>query len=150
MDIDSEIIRFRNDWEIDFPNKVIKRKKVSFIRRAFEKIWKQKYPVIALYRFAQYHLSTSEGIVWPNFFKRSKGNEIANVPSWFQISEEWNIPSQDIKYLFLGSLICGENILVPALPRNGLFLSLWQLLGILATLGGAIGFILMVFNLFAG
>lgn len=146
MDIDSEISKFRRDWEIDFPGRTIKRRKQNFLKAIGELIWKPKYPIIALYRFAQHHLSTEEGIVWPNFIERSKGNDVAGVPSWFELSEKWNIPKKDLELLYIGPLVKGGSVLVPALPEKGFFTSIWQLLTALAIIGGAIGFFVMVYK----
>ena len=150
MDIDSEIKRYREDWEIDFPNKVIRRKSVNIFRSLINAIRNPKYPVIALYRFAQYHLSTEEGIVWPNFMERGAGNEVAGVPSWYQISEEWSIPQKDINCLVLGPLVKGEDILVSALPKKVFFTSIWEIVKIMATIGGALSFIILLVKLFGG
>lgn len=144
MDIESEIARFKDDWEINFPEKIIRRKSVGIIRAFLNSLKRPKYPVIALYRFTQFHLGNEEGIVWPNFMERSTGNEIAGVPSWYQISEEWTIPDKDLKCLFLGPLVKGEEVLVPALPEKAFFATLWEIVKIMATIGGALGLITMV------
>lgn len=141
MDIKSETKRFLKDWDIDFGQKIIYRKKASIIQRLLEVLYSPKYPVIALYGFSQFHLATEAGIVYPNFIERIKGNEIADVPSWFEISEEWNIPEKDTKYLYLGPLVKGTEILVSALPKNGFFITIWQLISFISTVGGAITFI---------
>lgn len=150
MDIESEITRFKNDWEIDFPKNTIRRKSVGIFQSLINALRKPKYPVIALYRFAQFHLSTEDGIVWPNFMDRNAGNEIAGVPSWYQLSEEWSISEKDLKCLFLGPLVKGEEVIVPALPESAFFTSLWEIVKIIATIGGVLGFIVMVVKWLGG
>ena len=88
MDIASEIERFKSDWEVDFAGKRILRRSQRPWKRLVECFRKPKYPIIALYRFAQQHLDTERGIVYPNFIERGRGNEIAGVPSWYELSEE--------------------------------------------------------------
>lgn len=144
MDFDSEMNRFFKAWEIDFSNKIIRRKRLNIFRTLLRIIWKPKYPVIALYCFAQHHLATEAGIVWPNIIEKGSANEIAGVPAWYQLSEEWTIPNSDIESLFLGPLVQGKNFLVAALPIDGFFTSIWQFLIVLAALGGAISFMVML------
>ncbi len=146
MEIEHEIERFKKDWDIDFPGKRIFRKKPGFFKGLLEIFLPAKYPVIALYRFVQFHLSTETGIVYPDFFERGRGNEITGVPSWFEISEEWNIPEESLKKLYIGPLVQNGTVLVPALPTNGFLQMIWQVIGIISTLGGAITFVFWIFG----
>ena len=121
MDQEREIERFKDDWEINFPNKIIWRTKPGILIRVFEFFFPPKYPVIALYRFAQSHLGSEEGIVFSNFIERGKENEVAGVPSWFELAGDWKIPNEDIQLLRLGPLVRGKEILVPAFPLKEFF-----------------------------
>lgn len=146
MDESREIERFRKDWEIDFPKKEIRRKARGTIRRLADFFFHRPYPVIALYRFAQYRLASEEGIVFPNFIDRTKGSPVAGVPTWFEISKEWTIPGADLKTLALGPLVKDNAVIVPTLPETGFLLTLWQLVGIISTVGGAVTFVAWLFG----
>lgn len=146
MEVSEEIERFKKDWDIDFPGKRIFRKKLGFFRSIAEFFFPAKYPVIALYRFAQFHLSTETGIVSIDFVQRGKGNEVAGVPSWYEISAEWQIPKSSLKSLQIGPLVQNGQVIVPALPNNGVVQKVWQCIGILSTIGGAITFIAWLFG----
>ena len=150
MNVESEITRFKNDWEIDFPKKVIRRKSMGIFRSLIDIIRRPKYPVVALYRFAQFHLGSEEGIILTNFMQRGAGNEVAGVPSWFQLSEEWIISQKDVKCLILGPLVKGNEVIVQALPERALFTSLWEIVKIMATIGSALGLVVMVVKWFSG
>lgn len=146
MDESREIERFRKDWAIDFHKKEIRRKARGTIRRLVDFFFSSPYPVIALYRFAQSHLASEEGIVFPNFIERSKGSPIAGVPTWFEMSKDWTIPEVDLKTLVLGPLLKDNVVIVPTLPKKAFLLTLWQLVGMVSTVGGAVTFIAWLFG----
>lgn len=146
MDESREIERFRKDWEIDFPKREIRRKIRGTIRRLVDFLFCRPYPVIALYRFAQSHLDSEEGMVFLDFIERTKGSSVAGVPSWFEISKEWTIPTADLKTLVLGPLVKDNVVIVPTLPKKGFLLTMWQLVGIVSTVGGAVTFIVWLFG----
>ncbi|MCH7823138.1 MAG: hypothetical protein IIA07_14095 [Proteobacteria bacterium] len=147
MDIPAEIEQFKKDWEIDFGRRRISRKSVGPVRAFLELILLRQYPVIAFYRFAQEHLATEQGIVFPNFVDRNQGNEVAGVPSWFNLSEQWHIPEGDLKYLFLGPLVQGDRVLVPAYPEHRFMISIWDMVKIFGTIGSAVGFLVWIVSL---
>ncbi len=141
MDESREIERFREDWEIDFPKREIRRKERSIFRRVSDFLLRRRYPVIALYRFAQSELSTAEGIVISNFIERTKGSVAAGIPTWFEISKVWSIPNADLDTLVFGPLVKDNVLVVPALPKKGFLITLWQLVGIISTVGSTVTFI---------
>lgn len=146
MDIEHEVARFFADWSIDFSKKLIYRKKQSLIKRLMEFIIRPKYPVLSLYRFARHHESTSTGIVYPEIVDRDMLPKIEELPTRFVLNEPWKIQAHDLKTLYLGPLTQNTAILVPPFPKNGFFTTAWDVFGVLATLGGAIGFILLIWQ----
>ena len=51
----------------------------------------------------------------------------------------WSIPKADLTALYIGPLTQGENILVPAFPPRGFFITAWELMKVLAVIGSVLG-----------
>lgn len=146
MDIEHEITKFFADWSIDFGKKIIYRNNRTLIKKLRNFIVQPRYPVLSLYRFARHHEATSTGIIYPEIVERDMLPKIAELPTRFVLNDPWNIPASDLKTLYLGPLTQGANILVPAFPKNGFFITAWNMIEILATLSGAIGFIILIWQ----
>ena len=144
MDAKREEVRFHENWAIDFGRNIIYRKKRSILRKLKELIVRPRYTVLSLYRFARHHEATSTGIVYPEIVDRDMLPKIDEFPTRFVLNEPWNIPTQDLKTLYLGPLTKNTAILVPSFPKNGFFATIWDVVRILATIGSAAGLILLV------
>ena len=84
--------------------------------------------------------------MFPNFFQRNNGSEVAGVPSWYELSNDWEISEKDLRYLQIGPLVQNGKVLVPALPDKNLKQQVWQVIGMVSTLGGAVTFIFWLFG----
>lgn len=144
MNIQREQERFLDDWTIDFGKKLLYRKSRNFWRVIRDFLVKPKYPVIALYRFARYHEATETGIVFPEIVGSDMLQKIESIPTRFVLNVPWSIPPNDLKTLYLGPLTQGTKVLVPALPRVGFFITIWDIIRIFSTIGGATAFVIMV------
>ena len=148
MDIRAEDEKFRRDWEVDFANLIVQRKNFGFLRRLREKIWKTKYPVISLYRFAREKEATPHAMSYPHIVNSDNMAPIEGIPTRFELNDGWNVPVSDRKHLVFGPLTKGNEILVPALPEKVFLITVWEVVKFLSILGGAIGFIVLLFSLF--
>ena len=81
MDVQQENDKFHADWNIDFVEKLICRKKPSGFRRVKELLFLPKYPVLSLYRFARYHEATVKGITHPEIVYRDRLPKIEELPT---------------------------------------------------------------------
>ena len=144
MEVQNEIDKFHADWALDFGKKLIYRKKRTLLRRLRDRIIRPKYPVLSLYRFARHHEATTEGIVYPEIVNSDMLPKIEGLPTRFVLNEPWKIPVEDMKTLYLGPLTQGNTILVTVFPEKGFFLTIWDLISIMAILGSAIAFILLL------
>jgi hypothetical protein len=143
MDAKREEQRFHEDWAIDFGKQLIYRRDRRLFQMLKELILKPRYPVLAFYRFARHHEATSTGIVYPEIVDADMLPKIDQIPTRFVLNEPWRIPERDLKTLYLGPLTQNKTILVPPFPKNGFFATIWDVIRVLATLGGAIGFVLL-------
>jgi len=144
MDVQRELERFQEDWSIDFGKKLIYRKPRTILRRFREFLVKPKYPVLALYRFARYHEATEIGIVFPEVVGSDMLPKADSIPTRFVLNEPWVIKPSDLKTLYLGPLTQGSKVLVPAFPKSGFFITIWDIVKILSTIGGAVGFVILL------
>ena len=71
---------------------------------------------------------------------------IEELPTRIELNEEWSISERDLKHLVLGPLTKGKKVLVPAYPSRSFLLSIWQIVVMMATVGGAVGFVQWVFG----
>ena len=144
MDAKQEERRFHQEWSIDFGKELIYRTPRPFWRKLKELILKPRYPVLALYRFARHHEASVTGIVYPEIVDRDMLPKVPDIPTRFVLNEPWAIPENDLKTLYLGPLTQKTTVLVPTFPPSGFFATTWDVVRVLATLGGAIGFALFV------
>lgn len=148
MDVIEKDKIFRRDWTVDFSNRIIRTKDFSFIRRIKETIWKTKYPVLSLYRFAREAEASAEGIAHPVIVNSDNMTLIEGLPTRFELSNEWKIPERDLKYLIYGPLTCGDKLLVPAYPDKLLLIFLWEVIKVISIIGGVVLFIVWLISLF--
>lgn len=124
MNIKRETNRFRNDWEIDYSTLTIHRKPLSIWKRLKSLVWKDTYPLIALYRFAKQTECTEQGIRYAEIIKSDGMKPTTNIPTRFELCDGWTIPESDLKFLKLGPLTKNGMLLVPALPQKNWVLSI--------------------------
>lgn len=144
MNIKTEDKKFRCDWEVDFANLIVHRKNFGFLRRLREKIWKTKYPVISLYRFARESEATPHAMSYPHIVNSDNLQPIEDIPTRFELNNGWDIPEQDRKHLVFGPLTKADKIIVPALPERIFLISVWEYIKFLSILGGAVFFLIWI------
>ena len=134
----------KRDWQVDFANRSVHRRKFGFLRSLKEILWSTAYPVQALYTLAREQESSTVGMGHPHVFDSDGLEPVSGVPSRFELRPAWDIPQRDLKSLIEGPLTQSGSVLVPASSRHRTRRIAWSVVKVFAALGGAITFIMIV------
>lgn len=146
MTIEEEEAKFGRDWEVDFSKLELRRKKLGFFRTAKEFFWRTRYPVLALYRWARTREDNFDVMTYPHIVNSDNLPPIPGLPTRIELNEGWSIPDRDLRYLIFGPLTKGNTILVPAVPDKKPLFTLWEMIKIFSTIGGAVTFLFFLLN----
>lgn len=118
-EIEGDIAKFIEYWEIDSNRKEVRRKSRSIPRKLLEFFWPPQFQVKVIYRGLNSFLGSEQGIVHPDIINRD-GIHVAGYSEKFVMKSGWRIAGKDRKFLTDGPLIYeGSNeVIIPA--RRGL------------------------------
>jgi len=90
-----KIGKFEEDWEVDFPNSVIRLKPQTFIKRI--RNWRKYYKLSDFHGFARAQEASEIGMPFPSIIDSDAMKPVKGVPKKLELINNWQIPENNLK-----------------------------------------------------
>ena len=113
--IEKAVSKVRKNWEIKPDTKEICKKPLIWNLKLIHFFWKPRHTVWALYWFCKYEFHENPQLLGLGFPIEHDNLPIEGLPIKYELLDNWNIPTRDINYLYMGPLYSNHlsKVIVP-------------------------------------
>ena len=91
---------FEREWEVDFTNRIVRRKSRSRWRRFCDWIGRRRFRLSEFHGYARGKEASSAGMPYPHILDSDAMSPVVGVPKKLKLANGWSIPDTDIAVIY--------------------------------------------------